>query len=194
MISKVWTILTAITVIIGVLCVTLNLFAGTDKDTKNRPNGNTKAASTEKSDDEKLVTLAVARERAKLTHEIYSATLDVMHHRYFRRDRATIPARAMEDVFKKIERKSNITARWISVNAKAMSIDHEPETAFEKKAARSLGRRNVEKIEIVEDGYYRRAETIRLTGGCISCHVGFGADPKVARFAGLVISVPIRKD
>ena len=194
MISRVWTILTSIAVTVGVLCITVNLFADSDEDAKSRPNGNKKSASTEQSDDEKLVTVAVARERARLTHEIYAATLDVMHHRYFRDDRSTIPARAMEDVFRKIERNSDIAARWISVNARAMSIDHEPETAFEKKAARSLGRGKADKIEVVEDGYYRRVGRIRLSAGCISCHVDFGADPQVDRFAGLVISIPIRKD
>ena len=45
------------------------------------------------------VPVAVARDRAKLMHEIYSATLEVMHDRYFHADRAVVPARAMEDVF-----------------------------------------------------------------------------------------------
>ena len=140
------------------------------------------------------MTVAMARERAKLTHEIYAATLDVIHHRYFLNERSTIPARAMEDVFKRIERESKITARWISVNAKAMSVTHKPKTEFEKDAARTLGRGKAEKMEIVEDGYYRRVGTIRLTSACVSCHVGFGADPKVARFAGLVISIPVREE
>lgn len=190
---KNWMPLTSIALAACVLCITVNLLADTDEDTKSRPNEKTNPASTERPDDEKLVTVAVARERAKLTHEIYAATLDVMHHRYFLNERSTIPARAMEDVFKTIERESNITARWISVNAKAMSIDHEPETAFERKAARSLARGEA-KIEVVQDGYYRRAGRIRLTTGCISCHVGFAADAKVDRFAGLVISIPIREE
>ena len=196
MTPRIWTTLVSSAVAICVLVITVNLLAGEDKDEKNRAVAKPKAASTKQPEDEKRVTVAEARERAKLTHDIYAATLDVMHHRYFRDDRSTIPARAMEDVFRQIERKSNITARWISVNARAMSLDHEPKTAFEKKASRSLGRGKVKLLEMetVEDGYYRHAGTIRLSSGCISCHVSFGADPKVARFAGLVISIPIRKD
>ena len=194
MTPRIWTTLVSSAVAICVLVITVNLLAGEDKDEKNRAVAKPKAASTKQPEDEKRVTVAETRERAKLTHDIYAATLDVMHHRYFRDDRSTIPARAMEDVFRKIERNSDIAARWISVNARAMSIDHEPETAFEKKAARSLGRGKADKIEVVEDGYYRRVGRIRLSAGCISCHVDFGADPQVDRFAGLVISIPIRKD
>lgn len=186
---RIWTTFAAC-----VLCVTVHLFAGEDAAETKRPDGRTKGVSTKQRDDMKRVTVAAARERAALTHEIYVATLAVMHHRYFRDDDATIPARAMEDVFRDIEQRSNISARWVSVNTKAMSIDHEPKTAFEKKASRSLGRGKVMQMEIVEDGYYRHAGVIPLTSGCISCHVGFGANNKVARFSGLVISIPIRKD
>ncbi|MBL8865740.1 MAG: hypothetical protein JNK93_09280, partial [Planctomycetia bacterium] len=48
---------------------------------------------------EPRVTIATAKDRAKLLHEVYSATLDSMHHHFFRRDRAVLPARAMDDIF-----------------------------------------------------------------------------------------------
>ncbi|APZ91843.1 c-type heme family protein [Fuerstiella marisgermanici] len=144
-------------------------------------------------DDSHRVSIEAARERAALMHKMYAATLDVMHHRYFHGDRAVVPARAMEDVFKEMERTSHTKANWISINLKAMSIDHEPETAFEKRAARELGSEKAV-IDVVEDGYYRQARTIPLTSGCISCHGGFFKKPsEKAKFSGLVISVPVHE-
>lgn len=137
---------------------------------------------------------AVARDRAKVMHEIYSATLDVMHHRYFHRERSVLPARAMEDIFAHIDRQSGMQARWIAVNTKAMSINHEPATPFEKQAAREIAEGKTS-IDVIEDGYYRRAGAIPLDAGCVSCHGGFFKEAsKTPRFAGLVISVPVTRD
>jgi hypothetical protein len=137
------------------------------------------------------LSIAVARERAKWTHDIYAATLEMLHHRYFHGDRAAVPARAMQDVFSEIKRQSNVEARWISVNMKAMSIDHEPKSEFEKLAAREIAAGKAD-FEVVEDGYLRRAGAIPLTGGCIGCHGGFSKEQsKGPKFAGLVISVPV---
>lgn len=138
------------------------------------------------------VTVAEARERAKLLHQVYAASLDAIHHRYFRSDRATLPARALEDVFKDVERETNIQAKWIAVNTPAMSIHHEPETAFEKAAARELAAGKAE-YEQVADGVYQRAGSIPLKAGCVGCHTnGLATDTKTPRFAGLVIRVPVR--
>lgn len=138
------------------------------------------------------VTVAEARERARLLHQVYSASLDAIHHRYFRSDRATLPARALEDVFKDVERETNIQAKWIAVNTPAMSIHHEPETEFEKAAARELATGKTE-YEQVADGVYQRAGAIPLKAGCVGCHTnGFATDTKTPRFAGLVIRVPVK--
>lgn len=137
------------------------------------------------------VSVEVARDRAKLMHDIYSATLEVMHHRYFHREKSVVPARAMEDVFDEIKLNSKSEARWIAVNLRAMSIDHEPETEFEKHAVREIvaGKSDVETIE---GGYFRRATVIPLHEGCISCHEGTFRQPtKTPKFAGLVISIPV---
>jgi hypothetical protein len=137
------------------------------------------------------VSVAVARDRAELMHGVYAATLEVMHERYFHGERATVPARALEDVFAEIKRQSQAEARWISVNTRPMSINHEPKTEFEKQAARELAS-GKSSLEAVEDGYYRRAGRISLHGGCISCHAGFFAEASAsAKFAGLIISVPV---
>lgn len=136
------------------------------------------------------ISLDVARDRVKLLHKVYKSTLDVMHHRYFHgQDRKTVPARAMEDVFSDMERTYDVQARWISVNLKPMNIDHEPRTDFEKKAVAEIksGKREVESSE---DGYYRRAVAIPLSGGCVGCHSGLFRQSTVKPFAGLVVSIP----
>lgn len=152
------------------------------------------AGSVSKVEESKRVSIEVARDRAKVMHNIYEATLDVMHHRYFHRERSVVPARAMEDVFSEIKRQSQVDARWISVNLKAMSIDHEPTSDFEKRAAKEIADGKSE-LEVIEDGYYRRAGAIPLSSGCVSCHAGlFKEATQTPRFAALVISVPITID
>jgi hypothetical protein len=142
--------------------------------------------------DDKRVSVAVARDRAKLLHEVYSAALDTMHHHYFRREGAVLPARALDDVFAVVDRRTKVKSRWIAVNTPAMSISHEPETAFEKKAAAELSD-GKDEYEVIEKGEYRRAAPIPLGVGCVSCHTRFGAQtPKTPRFAGLVITIPVK--
>jgi hypothetical protein len=154
-------------------------------------NGNQKAASASSPDSDHRVSVAVARERAKLMHSIYAATLDVMHHHYFRSDRAVLPARAMEDVFAEMAKQSNGQARWISVNTKAMSVHHEPQSEFEKQAVTELTG-DKEDFELVEKGYYQRAGRIPLGTSCVGCHTKLFASPsKSPRFAGLVIRIPV---
>ncbi|MEZ6034817.1 MAG: DUF3365 domain-containing protein [Planctomycetaceae bacterium] len=140
------------------------------------------------------VSIAVARDRARLMHTIYLSTLDVMHDRYFHADRAIVPARAMEDVFAEIDDQTGAKANWISVNLKAMSINHEPKTDFERKAAREIAVGKSE-IEQIDGGLYRRATAIPMAGGCISCHGGlFRQQSKTEKFTGLVITIPVTAD
>lgn len=152
-----------------------------------------KSRAPQPAGDGKVVTVGEARERAKLLHNIYAATLDVMHHHFFRREQPVLPARALEEVFDEMSRQSNIKAAWIAVNAKAMSIHHEPKSDFEKNAARAIAAGKGE-FEVIENGYYHRAGAIPLGDSCISCHTGFFSKaPQTKRFAGLVISVPINQ-
>ena len=192
--STVWTVPCSILTLASVLCVAVVSLAESPAAPKNESSPDEKSDSSEKSDDTKRISVEVARERAKLTHNIYAATLDVIHHRYFREDRSSIPARAMEDVFSEIARQENIKANWIAVNTRAMSIDHEPQDDFEKQAAKAIAAGQRE-YELVEHGLYRRAQGISLMNrGCLGCHLGFGATGKIERFAGLVISIPVVKD
>ena len=134
-----------------------------------------------------------ARARAKLLHGVFDSTLHVVHHHYFRRDRATVPARALQEVFADLARREGIEAHWIAVNTKAMSIDHKPKSDFEKQAAKALAGDQSE-YERVVDGKLLYAARISLNGrGCISCHVGLRASAKKKRFAGLVLKIPTSK-
>lgn len=134
-----------------------------------------------------------ARERAKLAHNFYSATLDAMHRSYFISATAAVPARVMERMFDDVEREEKIKARWIAVNARAMSIDHEPKTDFEKKAAQEIAA-GKGAYESIENGVYQRAGAISLMNhGCLTCHVGFGKKNTKDRFAGLIISIPVKE-
>lgn len=152
-----------------------------------------KEESSEAGDVEK-VPLQIARERAKTMHEVYLATLDVIHHRYFQRERTIVPARAMEDIFSEIKKTMGADARWMSVNLKAMSFDHEPQTDFEKKASREIAAGKKE-VDIVEGSHYRRVTSIPLGNGCLGCHEGFFKPPsKGPKFAALVISIPIQNE
>lgn len=181
---------------VGLLCVTAPLWAGPPGEAPAAP-GETPAKAGAKPEEKvkgEKTTVAVARERARLMHDLYSSTLDAMHHHYFRTNRAMIPARAMEDVFEEMSERWNVESRWIAVNTQAMGVDHKPQDDFEKKAARELGA-GKDSIEVVEDGAYRRAGAIPLGSGCVSCHAGFFAgNAKTPRFAGLVISVPLDEE
>lgn len=140
------------------------------------------------------VSVEVARDRAELAHQIYTVTLDVIHEHYFHPSKAVLPARAMEDVFTEVARQTKVEGRWIAVNTKAMSVHHEPRTDFEKRAAKELAG-GKEAVEVVEEGFYRRATPIPFTPGCISCHAGlFAPQTKTPRFAGLVVSVPVSEE
>lgn len=180
---------------LAIVLLTLSLAYGADEKTSDKSSDDaSKSATGERrsgADQTSSVPLSVARDRAVLMHQIYSTTLDVMHDRYFHADRSVVPARAMEDVFENLERETGSTANWISVNLKAMSINHDPETEFEKQAARELGLGKPE-YESVDNGIYRRATPIPLHGGCVSCHAGFNPKPsKTPKLAGLVISMPV---
>jgi hypothetical protein len=171
---------------LGIICTIASLVNVTGVH-GDGPSG-TDAATT----DGNTLSVEVARDRAFVMHNIYAATLDVLHHRYFHRDRAIIPARVMHDIFDEVERTSKTEARWISASMKAMSLDHEPKSDFEKKAAKAIAA-GTKHLEVIEDGYYRRATAIPLGSGCVSCHGGFSRkQSETPKFAGLVISLPIR--
>lgn len=157
-----------------------------------RPNGpaSTEAAATEIP----RVSLAIARDRAELLQTTHLETLTAMHHRYFHGERAIVPARVMEDVFASLEKQTHVKTHWISASLSPMSINHEPKTDFEKRAASQLAK-GTAFVETIENGYYRRAGSVPLGGGCTSCHAGlFASTSTTPKFAGLIISIPVQPD
>lgn len=182
--SRTWMAVSAGTGVIGTIFCAVALCAepSTQSSTApSEPKGNQPAATGKQPEDGNV---AVARAQAKLMHDIYSSTLDRLHHHYFHgNDRAAVPARVMEDVFAEMEETSKIEATWIAVNTRAMSIDHQAETPFEKKAAAQLSDGKTD-FEQVENGFYQRATVIPLTDGCLGCHTGLSrAASTFPRFA-----------
>ncbi len=166
-----------------IACMTLGMTAAFSGEQENG------SESTEQN----RISVEAARKDAKLMHDIYLATLEIVHDHYFHGERAVVPARALEDVFEVIKQKTNAEANWISVNMKAMSIGHRPKTDFEKMAAKEIAKGKGE-VEIVADGYYRRAGAVPLNSNCVGCHGGiFKTQSKKPKFAGLVISIPIQQ-
>lgn len=139
------------------------------------------------------VEFSVARDRAELLHDVYSSALHAIHQRYFHLDRATVPAKALEDVFEDMQGRRDIHAKWISASFTPMNIDHKPKTEFEKMASRKISR-GEPVVEVIEDGWYRRAGAISMNGHCVNCHAGHLQDSPSKRFGGLVISIPIKNE
>lgn len=137
------------------------------------------------------LSVEVARDRAKVMQDIHLATLTMLHDRYFHRDKSVLPARAMQDIFSQIERQAGVETRWISASLQPMSIDHAPESEFEKRAAKEIAA-GTPHLEVVEADHYRRAIAIPLTGGCLGCHEKHFQRRLGKQFAGLVISMPLR--
>jgi len=139
------------------------------------------------------VTVAEARRQASLLNEAYMATLHVVHREYFdTKQRDTLPARALEDVFKQIDERTKGQTRWISVNTPPMNIDHEPKPGFEEDAAKALtgGSREFERVE---NGLYHRAAAVTLFASCNKCHLSALSSRRSGRVAALVITLPVRK-
>ena len=140
-----------------------------------------------------LPSVAEARERARLLHETLHATLQIVHHQYYRENQGLqLPARTLKQVFAEVARRSDVRLQWLAVNTDAQNIDHNPKTEFEQNAAKSLATGKPE-FESVEHGTYRRAGAITLHDECLSCHFPNRTTAK-ERTAGLIISMPVKKE
>lgn len=161
---------------------------------EKKPRPRKRADANVPADSKDRVSLEAARDKAAQLHSVFESTLHAMHRNYFHRekDRNPVPARAMKEIFSDLGRESHIDVRWISANTKAMSLDNEPQDEFERLAAKAISS-GKDSFDRVENGSYRRAGSITLGGGCISCHAAstFGPPPTTPRYAGLVISVPV---
>lgn len=131
-----------------------------------------------------------ARDRARLLHETLHGALQVIHRDFFREEESLkIPSRSLEDVFREIARQHNVKLRWIAVDLKAMNIDNEAESEFEKAAVKAL-KSGQSDYEQTADGEYRFAGRIRLSATCLSCHASRRSS-NADRTAGLVIRMPL---
>lgn len=181
-------------VCIAGICSLVGAAGGDEPAVKAAASPSKESSSQVPVDGTMAVSPAIARDRAQTMYRIYASTLDVLHDHYFHINKAVLPARAMEDIFSDIAGQSKMKTRWIAVNAKAMSVDHEPSDDFEKEAAQRIAAGEQE-FEQTESDVYRFAGSIPLHENCVQCHMGtFSPPSKKPRFAGLVISIPIAKD
>lgn len=138
------------------------------------------------------ITPAEARGRAKLLHETMHATLQVVHHEYYREDEALkLPAATLRSVFRELAERQKVELRWLAVNADAMNVDHRPRDPFERQAVKELAGGKKE-FEQVSDNVYRFAGPITLTSDCLKCHAPTRTSNQ-DRAAALVITMPLRK-
>ena len=174
----------------GVCLATVAFGAEPPDSSGTRPKDETETTTPS---DENLPTLEEARARARLLHETFHATLQVVHHQYYREDEGLlIPARTLKAVFKELARSQNVELRWLAVNAQAMNVDHRAQDAFEKNAVKVLTSGKNE-VECVDDEVYRHAGSITLSSECLKCHLPHRTST-ADRAAGLVISMSIRRN
>ena len=141
------------------------------------------------------LTVDEARNQARLLQTTYEATLHVMHRHYFDADeKDTIPAKALEDVFKLADEGTGRSTRWIAVSTPAMNVDNKPQEGFEEAAAEAL-RSGEKEYESLEGSIYHRAGAIKLFASCLRCHEsGLTKQITKDRVAGFVMSIPIQDE
>lgn len=133
-----------------------------------------------------------ARSRARLLHETIHATLQIVHHEYYREDEALkIPAATLKQVFRELDKRHHVQLHWLAVNAQAMNVDHKPRDEFEQQAVKTLASGKSE-YEQIDPGVYRLASTITLTSDCLKCHAP-NRTSNQDKAAALVISIPLKK-
>ena len=137
-------------------------------------------------------TAAEAPGRARLLHETVHATLQIVHHEYYREDEALkLPAATMRQVFRELANRQGVELRWIAVNAQAMNVDHVARDDFEKQARQELAAGKTE-FAREEGNVYRYAGAITLDSSCLKCHSPTRTSNQ-DRAAALVIKMPLRK-
>ncbi len=131
-----------------------------------------------------------ARARARLLHEVIRGSLQIMHRDFFDEDDShAIPSASLEDVFHEMSKGYGINMKWLIVNTDVVNVDHQPETAFDRVAVKSLASGN-RFVEQIDEGLYHFAGAIRLESQCLKCHVKSRTSNE-ARTAGFVITMPV---
>jgi hypothetical protein len=137
-------------------------------------------------------TLAEARGRARLLHETIHATLQIVHHEYYREDEALkIPAATLRTVFRELADRQDVELRWLAVNAQPMNVDHQARGKFDEQAVKELSA-GKDTYEQAGEGTYRYAGRITLTSDCLKCHAP-NRTSNQDRAAALVITLPLGK-
>lgn len=138
----------------------------------------------------RLPTVNEARGQAQLLHESIHATLQIVHHEYYREDEGlTIPAATLKKVFEELATSRKVGLRWLVVDAQAMNVDHVARDEFERAAVQALTA-GKEFHETTAEGVYRHAAAITLTAECLKCHLPNRTSTK-PRTAGLIITIPV---
>lgn len=130
--------------------------------------------------------------RARLLHETMHATLQIVHHEYYREDEALkIPAATLKTVFRELAKRQNVELHWLAVDAQAMNVDHVPRDDFDKQAVQAL---TAGKSEFTrQDGKsFFYAGAITLDSSCLKCHAPTRTSNR-DRTAALVIKMPLRE-
>lgn len=134
-----------------------------------------------------------ARRQAEVLHTAMHATLQAVHHGYYREDEGLpIPAVLMKDVFQELEKEQQVKLRWLAVEGQAMNSDHKPKDSFEEAAVNAL-KSGKKQFERVEQGVFRRAASITLTNQCLKCHVPDRKNTR-DRTAGLIIAIAVKEE
>lgn len=137
--------------------------------------------------------LEQARRQAEILHSAIHATLQVVHHKYYREDEGLpLPAATLKDVFQHLAEEEQVQLRWLAVEGQAMNTDHKPQDQFEVEAVTAL-KSGAPAYETVDNGTYRRAAGILLLNQCLKCHVPDRKSTE-SRTAGLIISIPVKAD
>lgn len=175
----------AIGLLLGMMAVTAIPADETDKSGKEA--GSRVAAELQPAPTEQE-----AQGRARLLHEAFHATLQYVHHEYYREDeQLPLPAATLERVFKEVATRQHVKLRWLAVNAQAMNVEHSARDDFENASVAALAAGKPE-FARVEQGVYRHAGAITLSSECLKCHVP-GRTSNKDRTAALVISIPLTK-
>lgn len=134
--------------------------------------------------------LMEARNRARLLHDALHGTLQTVHRDYYRENEGLkIPAATLKGVFEDLSKSRGVELRWLAIDARAMNVDHEPQSDFDKEAVKAI-HGGKEFHEAVDGGRYRYAGAIVLHAECLKCHLPARSSNK-ARSAALVITMPI---
>jgi len=134
-----------------------------------------------------------AQREAALLHDAMHATLQLVHHRYYKENEGLIiPASTLDEIFDDLEKEHQVQLRWLVVEGQAMNQDNIAVSEFEKNAVKSL-QSGEKQVETIEQGMYRRAGPITLSNVCLKCHI---PDRKSTanRTAGLIVSIPVLDD